>query len=373
MSENRKININPNDFSMKNTRKKCDKTATKSAIRVKSSAKPKSNETIKRKSILKMIRNHHEDRNKQKVDKDLVNNNSTEQLNEFNQEFKDAQIFFENLSIQNKNKIKPSNYTLKNNHIPTNSLLLHPTINSTNPNSTNPNPTNPNPTNPNPTNLIDLSNTMNTPKSTITHINPYANVAKPLYGCLKNGVLPTYRTYQNQTRKQLPNIVDNMTSGFESNAQLPGPMQSGPMQSGPMQSGPMQPTTLSSNTIATNMRSNIMQQQHKLIQPAKRVKHRKQKRVVRRTYKVGKNKLIPKISVLVSNKTIRNRVIEQNQLLKQTSVQDIKQYLIKRGFIRLGTSAPNDVLRQMYENMIMVGAEINNHNSENLLYNFINE
>ena len=46
--------------------------------------------------------------------------------------------------------------------------------------------------------------------------------------------------------------------------------------------------------------------------------------------KVGKNKLIPKISVLVSNKTIRNRVIEKNQLLKQISIHDIKKFLNKK-------------------------------------------
>ena len=49
-----------------------------------------------------------------------------------------------------------------------------------------------------------------------------------------------------------------------------------------------------------------------------------------------------------------------------------KKYLIKNGFIKVGSVAPNDVMRKMYESAILVGGEIQNHNSENLLYNYLN-
>ena len=128
------------------------------------------------------------------------------------------------------------------------------------------------------------------------------------------------------------------------------------------------------NTINNDQynRSAIMHQ-HKQLQRVNRKKAKKQKRMVRRTYKIGKSKLMPKISVLVSNKTLRNNVIEQKQMLKQISIQDIKKYLLKHGFIRVGTSAPNDVLRKMYESMKMLCGEVHNHNPENLLYNYFND
>ena len=97
----------------------------------------------------------------------------------------------------------------------------------------------------------------------------------------------------------------------------------------------------------------------------------KQKRILRRTFKVGKYKSKPKIGVLVSNRTIRNRVSTDNQLLKQTAIEDIRKFLVKKGFIRVGSSAPNDVLRKMHETAKLMCGEIENHNPDNLVYNYL--
>ena len=119
MNEPRKININIKDFNINNTTRKVrnkSQNENTNRIKVKPKSKPKPAETIKRKSILKMIRNHHEERNKMKINNELNTLQSPSQsINDFNHDFKDAQSFFENLTIQNQNKIKPSNYTLKNN------------------------------------------------------------------------------------------------------------------------------------------------------------------------------------------------------------------------------------------------------------------
>ena len=87
---------------------------------------------------------------------------------------------------------------------------------------------------------------------------------------------------------------------------------------------------------------------------------------------MGKSKIQPKISVLVSNKTIRKNINNKAQLLKQTPIQEIKKYLIKKGFIRVGSIAPNDVLRKMYETATLMCGEIQNHNPDNILFNYLN-
>jgi len=51
----------------------------------------------------------------------------------------------------------------------------------------------------------------------------------------------------------------------------------------------------------------------------------------------------------------------------------VKKYLIKQGIIRVGSITPNDVLRKMYESMVLVCGEIKNHNPDTLLYNYIND
>ena len=65
--------------------------------------------------------------------------------------------------------------------------------------------------------------------------------------------------------------------------------------------------------------------------------------------------------------------MNKSQDLKHISIEDVRRYLIKRGFIRVGSSAPNDVLRKMYETANLMCGEVENHNTENLLYNYLND
>jgi hypothetical protein len=60
-------------------------------------------------------------------------------------------------------------------------------------------------------------------------------------------------------------------------------------------------------------------------------------------------------------------------MLRQIPIQEVRKYLIKKGFIKVGTTAPNDVLRKMYESVSLICGEVQNHNPENLLYNFMND
>ena len=86
----------------------------------------------------------------------------------------------------------------------------------------------------------------------------------------------------------------------------------------------------------------------------------------------GKSKQFPRVSVLVSNKTIRNNTNLKSIDLQQSPIKDVKQYLLKQGLIKVGTSTPNNVLRQMYESAKLLPGEVKNYNPENLLYNYFN-
>jgi hypothetical protein len=99
----------------------------------------------------------------------------------------------------------------------------------------------------------------------------------------------------------------------------------------------------------------------------------KRKKTTRRTYKIGRSKILPKVSVLVSNKTIRNNITTKAQLLKQVPLHEMRRFLIKHGFIRVGSTTPSDVIRKMYETSMLMCGEIQNHNPDNLLYNFIHD
>ena len=178
----------------------------------------------------------------------------------------------------------------------------------------------------------------------------------PPYGILKvGGNKPTYRTLNNQTFKNREPIISH-SGEFGDN-----------------------PNSIENIKRASELRQKIaiqkreQEEKEKQKKGKKKLRYLKQKKIYKRTYRVGRSKYQPKIGVLISNKTIRNNISTKTQLLKQEPIQDIKKFLIKKGFIKVGTPTPNDILRKMYESVVLICGEVQNHNAENLLYNFIHD
>ena len=97
------------------------------------------------------------------------------------------------------------------------------------------------------------------------------------------------------------------------------------------------------------------------------------KRITRKsTYKIGKLKNKNAVGVLIKNRETQKNIKHEVSLLKQKSIQDIKNHLRSKNLIKVGCDAPNDVLRKMYEDSILLG-EIENNNNSYALYNYLNE
>jgi hypothetical protein len=158
----------------------------------------------------------------------------------------------------------------------------------------------------------------------------------PKYGCLKNGSLPTYRTSMNKTVKATD-----------------------------VKEKPKTDNAIDRIRARLNERANRQQ--------AIKVPKTKPNKLIRRTYHVGKDKYRPSVGVLLPNRTIRNKVTNKSFMLKNTPIDEIRRFLLKQGFIKVGSTSPNDVLRKMYESIMMIDGEIKNYNPDNLLYNFFND
>ena len=358
MSDRRTISVDPALFSLssggtKKRREKKEKSPA-GAIKVKAPRQRKQEDTLKKRSILKMIRNHQEDRYSKLFDDHKKEAKTTEETT-FNSEFKEAQNFLENLTKQterkNKEGDKHKNKTLKQPFFNTNTLIQQatyfPTLDS---------------------NLVE-NVSLEFPTETFAINKPASHFPNPSFGCLKNGTLPTYRTYMNKTRKQT-DLPINMFSGNQIPSQMmqiPSPMMQIPT---PMMQLPIS-TPINDGIKRINEIKQMETKMRELKQYSK-PKQMKQKKTKRRTYKVGRFKHIPKIGVLVSNKTIRNNVTTESQLLKQIPIEEVKKHLVKCGLIKIGSSAPNDVLRKMYESTKMLCGEIQNHNPDTLLHNYVN-
>jgi aspartyl/asparaginyl-tRNA synthetase len=114
----------------------------------------------------------------------------------------------------------------------------------------------------------------------------------------------------------------------------------------------------------------LHQQKKDAEKPKPQIVQRKVKKLLRRTFNVGKDKYRPKIGVLLPNRTIRNNVTTKSFMIKQKPISEIRKFLIQQGFIKVGSTAPTDVLRKIYESVAMIDGDVKNHNPDNLLYNF---
>lgn len=150
------------------------------------------------------------------------------------------------------------------------------------------------------------------------------------YGCLKGGNKPTFREYHNKTLKN----------------------------------------THTSIAFNNSVKPNTERQEKlkKLKKSYKKMRQIKQK-TKKTKFNLGRNNT--KVSVLIKNNSTRRKIKKEHALLKQKSLNEIKKDLYEKNLIKIGSTAPNDVLRALYEQSILAG-DIHNTSSNVQLYNFIN-
>jgi len=381
---NKTISINPDLFKFVGnggkTRKKREKTNTSSSglnIKVKAIYKDKDHNKSTKRALLKYIRAKQQE-NFDKLSKgELINPPETIVLPEiadaFNSEFDESLKYLKSVTDENANIVREAVKTDMNRN-----RTLRQYNDSLNVNNVS-------------LDIPDILRDFQAPaNSNIQRFNTYTLQPprqkmvfhNPKYGCLKGGTLPTFRNW-NATQKMLPmqkniqNLGQNLGLGHNPiQMLLPVSMQTGgAVPNQPTNNTNSLPVTSFTNGGNPENKVNEAVQLQKKINAIKKSRQHlpKQRRTMRRTFQIGKSKTHGKVSVLISNKTIRKNTTTKSQLLKQVPLPDVKKYLVKHGFIKVGTASPNDVLRKMYESAVMVCGDIQNHNPDNLLYNFFND
>ena len=345
--EKKKIFINPNLFSIENvSRKKREKPER--AIRIKPTAKPISDKTRKN-QILRKIRENQEKQYKslfegEKIKVDMPKKQSDKNNDEFQSDF-DKSLTFMNAVADAKPAPIARNHTFKNTSLRyhtddslsdigidkfSTDVVVDLPIDFFLPPANGPSTVSPS---------VSSSSPLST-SPTMTFAKP------PEYGCLKNGNLPTLRSLHNRTMKNVP-----MAQQVQQ---------------------PINPVvgSLKSHEEKMEIMRKLHQQKKDAEKPKPQIVQRKIKKLLRRTFNVGKDKHRPKVGVLLPNKTIRNNVTTKSFMIKQKPIGEIRKFLIQQGFIKVGSTAPTDVLRKIYESVAMIDGDVKNHNPDNLLYNF---
>ena len=141
---------------------------------------------------------------------------------------------------------------------------------------------------------------------------------EPLYGNLKNGNKPTYRNYISNTND-------------------------------PISNNPISNNPISNNPISDNINSNNDVNKVKL----------------------GLNYKKRTAKVQISGKKSRRKIKNQIKDYTTESITEIKNFLYNNSLIKCGTTAPNDVLRELYKSAKLTG-KVKNSNGEILLHNYFN-
>jgi len=206
------------------------------------------------------------------------------------------------------------------------------------------------------------------------------------YGNLKNGTKPTYREWTktqkngNTNYTQIQNSVSNERETklnilkekikqqkiieqekLTRANNIPSPIipsPSIPSPSIPSPSIPSPNTYLPEVAIAAPSSVDVQQQ---II-----------RKTVRRQYTLGKSKIKNTVSVLLKNNVSRKKIIAAHKELKMKPINDVKKYLKEQNLIKVGSGAPNYMLRELYESSMLAG-QIKNNNKDTMLHNLMNE
>ena len=328
-----KINLSDFSFSKNRTQKKNTEKKTEGNINVRNTNTKKQTNTLRKKSLLNLIRQH------QQKQYDIENNikkstpSREHQVSSFNKEFEEAKNYLNTIAEKRSSSVQPHNTTVKNYPYSEPSSLF----------------------------LSENSPHNNLP---VTPVSSEV-INNPKYGCLKNGNLPTYRNFMNKT---LSNKEPLIIGGEMDRAAIYNKDKDDVIKTDTTQ---VQPASVLSNKFPSLFKNEDSQISSFLNKS--KPKKIKQRKTIRRKHRVGRSKYYSKIGVLVSNRTIRNTISNQMQQLKMVPMHEVRSYLIKHGFIKVGSNTPNDVLYKMYESALMMCGEIKNHNKDNLLYNFLHD
>jgi hypothetical protein len=377
---NKTISINPQLFSMGGSKTRKNKEKKEKPV-----ITPLISPNVLKNKLLKRIKEHKQretenlDNTKHKISEtNLINNDVKNGGSNYADEFSESMSYLQTLSKQKKVDEEKINYEkkkeqqrqkLQNQTVKNYSSLqgVSPVINIDLPEELKieiPKPNEP------------VSLTINTQRDPVP------------YGILKGGTKPLYRDW---TKTQRANVVTNpnlaVTIGgikSERELRLNSLRDKLKMKQLIKNDQTLMTQNLIQKPIIENVNLNINQNQglenqtlenlNTSINPNEEIIGTKKitKKTIKRKYTLGKSNLKKTVSVLVKDRGTRKQVLTAQKDLKKKSINDIKTYLRDHNLIKVGSNAPNDVLRKLYESAMLAG-EITNSNSETLLHNFSKE
>jgi len=96
------------------------------------------------------------------------------------------------------------------------------------------------------------------------------------------------------------------------------------------------------------------------------------KKTIKKKYTLGKSQIKRQVGILLKDHKTRKKILSAQKDLRSKPIIEIKQKLREANLLRVGSNAPNDVIKKIYESAMLTG-EIINENPDVLLHNLSKE
>ena len=196
------------------------------------------------------------------------------------------------------------------------------------------------------------------------------------YGCLKDGKKPTFRMY-NKTIKNNIRFADNECSSDNLYSDRQTKLKE-------LQNKHSKKTSTSSTSSQDNKQINSDSNENDTDDDADSSGENKNNHSLRKTkvrrhlrktitkkFKLGKQQGNI-VGVLIKNNDTRKNIQKEHGLLKSKQLADVKKYLVEKNLIKIGSTAPPGVIRNIYESSMLAG-EVENVGKGIGLHNFLED
>jgi hypothetical protein len=224
---------------------------------------------------------------------------------------------------------------------------------------------------------LEISKTSLLPSSTT--FSPVKLSDDAPYGCLKNGNKPTFRAY-NKTIKNNIRFSDNENSSSNTDNCSNRQAKLKQLQNKHNKKIHSKPNDNKKLKYENNDNDNEYDKDdHSDDSDENSKKHNlrktKIKRHLRKTitkkFKLGKQSGNV-VGVLIKNNDTRKNIQKEHGLLKTKQLADVKKYLVEKNLIKIGSTAPSGIIRNIYEASMLTG-EVENIGKGVGLHNFLED
>jgi len=194
------------------------------------------------------------------------------------------------------------------------------------------------------------------------------------YGCLKGGKKPTFRLYNKTIKRSNHNNNDDDDIYTERQQKLNDIKNKHSHKRNSRVSTPPRNNNHIDDTLENEEKGEKREKPVNEINNSKsnratKIRKRMRKTITKR-FRLGKQGNV--VGVLIKNNDTRKKIQKEHGLLKNKNLSDVKKYLVEQKLMKIGSTAPPNIIRKIYEDSVLTG-EVENVAKDVILHNFLEE